>query len=218
MDLRKMSLELVPSNTLQRMLEESARYLITFAESWKEILDVGQKEGFTEKQLQEMVRPYLKQRPDMDSKKIWYLFHKEEHNDRTKQNYQSRTINRTNDDKNDIEQKNDHGNEAEYTMVQSTSDLEGTIVRKIDNAVDVVTENEQLKKKNLQLEQALKKTKIGTAADIQLTNDELFDMLPNDSVDTFKNKSGNLLLFERLLVNFKYQKIPKLQWWVRVIK
>jgi 5-methylcytosine-specific restriction protein A len=83
-----------PSGSLVSMMEAAAQCLLDFGNVWGKIKTQGRNEGFTEKELQDMLRPYLKEK--LDSKKVWYLFHKEEQNKRTSENYQSRTINSTN--------------------------------------------------------------------------------------------------------------------------
>ena len=47
---------------------------VKFAELWKRVQDKGYAEGFDEKELQQMVRPYLKQR--LTTGQIKYLFEK----------------------------------------------------------------------------------------------------------------------------------------------
>ncbi len=61
-----------PSKELVSLVRESAKALVKFAELWKKVQDKGYAEGFDEKELQEMVRPYLKQR--LTTAQIKYLF------------------------------------------------------------------------------------------------------------------------------------------------
>lgn len=51
-----------PSKELGSLIRQSTKALDKFAELWKKVQDRGYAEGFDEKELQEMVRPYLKQR------------------------------------------------------------------------------------------------------------------------------------------------------------
>lgn len=61
-----------PSKELVSLVRQSAKALVKFAELWKKVQDKGYAEGFDEKELQEMVRPYLKQR--LTTAQIKYLF------------------------------------------------------------------------------------------------------------------------------------------------
>jgi hypothetical protein len=61
-----------PSKELVSLVRQSAKALVKFAELWKKVQDKGYAEGFDEKELQEMVRPYLKQR--LTTVQIKYLF------------------------------------------------------------------------------------------------------------------------------------------------
>jgi hypothetical protein len=51
-----------PSKQLVSVIRQCAKALINFAELWKRVQEKGYAEGFDEKELREMVRPYLKQR------------------------------------------------------------------------------------------------------------------------------------------------------------
>lgn len=51
-----------PSKELGSLIRQSTKALDKFAELWKKVQDRGYAEGFDEKELQEMVRPYLKQK------------------------------------------------------------------------------------------------------------------------------------------------------------
>ena len=51
-----------PSKELVLLIRQSTKALVKFGELWKQVQDRGYAEGFDEKELQEMVRPYLKQR------------------------------------------------------------------------------------------------------------------------------------------------------------
>ena len=51
-----------PSKELGSLIRRSTKALDKFAELWKKVQDRGYAEGFDEKELQEMVRPYLKQK------------------------------------------------------------------------------------------------------------------------------------------------------------
>lgn len=103
-----------PSEDLISMIKVAGDSLLSFGELWGSIKKKGGQEGFSEKELQEMLRPYLKQK--MDSKKIWYLFNKEEEQERNKQNYQSRTFKQKIDEKKDTEESKKREQELEKQM------------------------------------------------------------------------------------------------------
>ena len=63
-----------PSKELVSLIRQSTKALVKFGELWKKVQDKGYAEGFDEKDLQEMVRPYLKQR--LTTGQIKYLFEK----------------------------------------------------------------------------------------------------------------------------------------------
>ena len=63
-----------PSKQLVSIIRQSAKVLVKFAELWKKVQVKGYAEGFDEKELQEMVRPYLKQR--LTTEQIKTLFGK----------------------------------------------------------------------------------------------------------------------------------------------
>ena len=63
-----------PSKQLVSVIRQCAKALINFAELWKRVQEKGFAEGFDEKELREMVRPYLKQR--LTTAQIKSLFEK----------------------------------------------------------------------------------------------------------------------------------------------
>ena len=63
-----------PSKELVSLIRQSAKALVKFAELWKKVQAKGYAEGFDEKELREMVRPYLKQR--LTTAQIKSLFEK----------------------------------------------------------------------------------------------------------------------------------------------
>ena len=63
-----------PSKELVLLVRQSAKALVKFAEVWKKVQEKGYEEGFDEKELQEMVRPILKQR--LTTAQIKSLFEK----------------------------------------------------------------------------------------------------------------------------------------------
>lgn len=71
-----LTLTCTPSSELVRLFH-------TFAERWNRIKLQGAKEGFTEFQLPQMVRPYLKER-GLSRNQIYYLFHRDEKKERVR--------------------------------------------------------------------------------------------------------------------------------------
>jgi hypothetical protein len=61
-----------PSKELLSLIRKSAKVLIDFAQVWKKVQERGYSEGFDEKELREMVRPYLKQK--LTTAQIRHLF------------------------------------------------------------------------------------------------------------------------------------------------
>lgn len=133
-----------PSPELFSLIKAAATNLLGFGELWGSIKKKGHDEGFSEKELQEMLRPFLKEK--LDSKKVWYLFHAEEQKDRSKQQYQNRTNISTNDVKKDTEQTT-----TEITRPRID-------ISKLGLEEEEPTEAELLKIENEQLKDALHKT------------------------------------------------------------
>jgi hypothetical protein len=94
-----------PSPELMEMMQAAASNFIGFGELWGSIRKKGAAEGFSDTELQNLFRPLVKDK--LDSKQIWYLFHSEEHKERSKNRYKSlanSTNIRTNDPKKEPEQ------------------------------------------------------------------------------------------------------------------
>jgi hypothetical protein len=51
-----------PSKELLLLIRQSIKILGKFAELWKKVQEKGYTEGFDDKELQDLARPYLKQR------------------------------------------------------------------------------------------------------------------------------------------------------------
>ncbi len=73
------------SNELASLITQTVETYFTVRELWAKVIDKGQEEGFTEKELQDMVRPLLK---DMLTRhQIRYLFHRKEMKGASKKQY-----------------------------------------------------------------------------------------------------------------------------------
>jgi hypothetical protein len=193
------------SPALMDLITKFTTDFVNTAELWEAIKTKAEEEGFTTEEITILIRPMLKTKLTKDQ--IYYLFHKEEQKERVK----SRNL-RQNDVKKDTEES---AISPKQYVDQKFPQLDS------EKAVEVVDENKALRKQVEQLRQVIAKNAVTTADQEKVNFETLFEMLPNDDIDTFKNKSGNLMLFERLLVNFKHQDVHKrlkYQWWVRVVK
>src|SRR6185503_13227170 len=196
-----------PSYELQLLIEDASKSLVSFAEKWSQVKQIGNNEGFTDKQLQDMIRPYLKHLGQTKDQ-IYYLFNAEKEKERAKETYRN------------LPKVNHKDVMEEYPSVSVQPD-DKPIGEKLNEAVDVVEENRALRTTVQQLREVIAKKAVESGDTVETNFERLFEMLPNDDVDTFKNKTGTLMLMERVLVNFRYQdpaKRLKYQLWIRRIK
>jgi hypothetical protein len=70
-----------PSKELNQLIRQSIKTLVKFPELWKKVQEKGYAEGFDEKELQDLVMPYLKQRSTTEQ--IKHLFDNERENSQT---------------------------------------------------------------------------------------------------------------------------------------
>jgi hypothetical protein len=77
-----------PSSELLSLIKAAAQSLLGFGELWGSIKAKGKDEGFSELDLQDMLRPLLRDRLGMNKDKIYYLFHKEEVKARATERYE----------------------------------------------------------------------------------------------------------------------------------
>ena len=94
-------IEKQPSPELLSLIKAAAQSLLGFGELWNSIKMKGHDEGFTERELQDILRPLLK--PQLNKDQIYYLFHTEEKKIQNKEHYDNR-INPTNLPKKEPEQ------------------------------------------------------------------------------------------------------------------
>jgi hypothetical protein len=73
-----------PSDELLQLIKAAASSLTGFGVLWTSIKAKGKSEGFTEQELQDILRPLLK--PQLNKDQIYYLFHKEEKIEQVKTN------------------------------------------------------------------------------------------------------------------------------------
>ena len=151
-DVDKVSTDKSPSPELLSLIKAAATNLLGFGELWGSIKKKGHDEGFTEKELQEMLRPFLKEK--LDSKKVWYLFHADEQKQRSHEQYQIRTNISTNAAKKEPEQTST--NERSYTVNFGSQDEAKS--DSLGNDDDEPTPLELAEIKIIHLEEALRKT------------------------------------------------------------
>jgi len=120
-----------PSEELLNLVKRFAENLNTARDLWDEIRSKGANEGFDEHQLAEMVRPFLKER-GLSQQQIWYLFHRDEQRQRSRDQYKKLTSNiSSNDGKNVLEQnstvvrdKNSDSYSVPSTSASTTSEIQ----------------------------------------------------------------------------------------------
>jgi len=74
-----------PSPELLSLIKAAAQSLIGFGELWNSIKKKGHDEGFSEKELQDILRPLLK--PQLNKDQIYYLFNADQKKEQSKQQY-----------------------------------------------------------------------------------------------------------------------------------
>jgi uncharacterized protein YbaR (Trm112 family) len=84
-NIKKLSTSKEPTQELVSLFELAANHLSNFVQVWLMIKEKGLKEGFTEKELQDMFRPYLR-KIGKNKDQIYYLFHRDEQIDRVNDN------------------------------------------------------------------------------------------------------------------------------------
>lgn len=90
-----------PSKALIALFDQAAGALVSFAQLWKKIQDKGEKEGFSNQELQDMFRPYLRKR--LTPSQIKYLYDPEYYKDKSKEQYSERkTANISQQDSNNV--------------------------------------------------------------------------------------------------------------------
>ena len=70
-----------PSPELLSLIKAAAQSLLGFGELWNSIKMKGRDEGFTERELQDILRPLLK--PQLNKDQIYYLFNAEQKKEQT---------------------------------------------------------------------------------------------------------------------------------------
>lgn len=116
-----------PSPKLLNTLAKFGAYLDDIYVMWDRLLAEGANEGFSEWELAEMVRPYLKQ-AGWTQGKIYYFFHRKTEQERAADNNKTSTDStyiRTNDDKKGIGDSSESGKiaELEYKLEQRDEEI-----------------------------------------------------------------------------------------------
>ncbi len=167
-----------PSKELMEMISAAASSLMAFGELWDTIKKKGGSEGFQETELQEMLRPLLKDRLGMSKDRIYYLFHKEEKAEANKQAYNNR-INPKIDQKKEPEQKNDWSEEVEDIFDKKpmvpVKDSTQFYAEQKEEEDPKDTEIAFMKEQVAQLEDALKKMEMFKPAEVIVPIPEVKD-------------------------------------------
>jgi hypothetical protein len=221
-DVDKASKDKSPSPELFSLIKAAATNLLGFGELWGSIKKKGHDEGFSEKELQDMLRPFLKEK--LDSKKVWYLFHADEQKQRSHNQYQSRTNISTNAVKNVLSKPEER---ESYSQKDLFKDIEKKLIEEKGQPQQQEEEEEEedpkdleisfLKEKVSELEEALKKTQqFQPATQLQQVPAQDFEFLRKAAdgihsffydtygIDLFKNrelpqlKNSGVKVFRRL--------------------
>jgi hypothetical protein len=201
-DVDKASKDKSPSPELFSLIKAAATNLLGFGELWGSIKKKGHDEGFTEKELQEMLRPFLKEK--LDSKKVWYLFHADEQKQRSHEQYQSRTNISTNDGKNVLSKPEEREQYNPEEEIKKIGEIRRAELQKQANEDDEDEDPKDLeiaflKEQKAELEEALKKTQQFTPATqleskpAVLDDDTVFEYLKDRAM-----KTGDIIDFGRV--------------------
>jgi len=76
-----------PSPELFEMIQAAASSLTGFAQLWESIRKKGTSEGFSDRELQGLLRPLLQNKLGMNKDQVYYLFHREEQIKRVQDNH-----------------------------------------------------------------------------------------------------------------------------------
>jgi hypothetical protein len=168
-DVDKVSADKSPSPELFEMIQAAASSLTGFAQLWESIRKKGTHEGFTETELQDLIKPLLKQQLHMSKEQIWYMFNKEKKALTNKEAYQSRRINTPIVEKKDIEQPSNPVEEPEQEEDNEPGELKEKGVFDPEDTEEEPTELELAKIEIAQLKDALHKTQqFKPASDVNL--------------------------------------------------
>jgi hypothetical protein len=155
-----------PSPELFEMIQAAASSLTGFAQLWESIRKKGNSEGFTDEQLQWLLRPLLQNKLKMSNDRIYYLFHKE----------------------NKLIQKNIPDNNRKSQDIVEKKEPEQTSTDSEQEAIKEEEQYEQWKKeqesKPEEPKAEIQKAQQPTPVKTQLTLDEIFESLPDDQAMT----------------------------------
>jgi len=204
-DVDKASKDKSPSPELFSLIKAAATNLLGFGELWGSIKKKGHDEGFTEKELQEMLRPFLKEK--LDSKKVWYLFHADEQKQRSHEQYQSRTNISTNAGKNVLSNPEEREQYNPEEEIKKIGEIRRAELQKQANEDDEDEDPKDLeiaflKEKVVELEEALKKTEQFLPATQLESNAKPDPILDDDTVFEYLKdramKTGDIIDFGRV--------------------
>jgi len=159
-----------PSDELLVLIKAAASNLFTFGELWKSIKKKGRDEGFSETELEDMIRPLLK--PKLNKDQIYYLFHKEEKIEQVRSNTRRKFP--TDDGKKETEESNTENLEKQIEEVTKTEGKDSEQFFEKEEADKAQQEYEK--------EKLLEETSHSKSITPKMfTTDDAFQSLPDDN-------------------------------------
>ncbi len=131
------------SEELKQLIDQAAKSFVNLGQLWNEIKQRGIEEGHTEDELQDIITSQIRKAlpdkltPEQAKKKLWYVFHREEHIERVKRKKQdsggststSGTKFRTNDDKKGMEETSTDSKPTDSYYEKTIKNLEDTVAK-----------------------------------------------------------------------------------------
>jgi hypothetical protein len=179
-DENTLSQDKKPSPELFEMIQAAASSLTGFAQLWESIRKKGNAEGFNDTQLQDFIKPLLKEQLNMSKEQIWYMFNKEQKAITNKEAYQRR-INTPN-----VGKKDTGNNSIPPKPKEEQPKPKTEIPPSPPEENGLETENQFLKEQVTQLQDALKKTEQFTPASAQIERSDDFDEYGTNETKVFE--------------------------------
>ena len=190
-DVDTVSRDKSPSPELFEMIQAAASSLTGFAQLWDSIRKKGNSEGFTDTELEDLIKPLLKQQLNMSREQIWYMFNKEKKAITNKEAYDSRRINTQNNNNKDPEKKYEniiHEKDEKLKEKDKVIEEKDATISQLEDAFHKVTNQQFIQATKIQSEPPKEVPKFDV--------DEAFKQLPDDnSMTSWKiaRISGNAL-------------------------
>jgi hypothetical protein len=177
-----------PSPELLSLIKAAAQSLLGFGELWNSIKMKGKDEGFSERELQDILRPLLK--PQLNKDQIYYLFNAEQKKVQNKEHYDKivsdNRINPTEPLKKDIEQ----------SEIEKIGEIRRAEERRKSEEVEEPTELELANIKIAQLEDALHKTnQFRAATDLDIKSPEVTEDFEKSVSDMLRVRADGVHSF-----------------------